>query len=123
MTSLQREQFKAQHVGSFTSEERLQSLDLMDRFNRPLRAFEISEASLRDRIAISSSEASTNMAEQSIKESKRVILLTAFAFVFLPLSLASSIFGMNVRQINNSGPSIAAFLVTANVLCSTTFGV
>ena len=66
--------------------------------------------------------------------------VTAFAFVFLPLSLASSIYGMvsalgcfqssrltqicqNVQQINESGHSISAFIVTAVALCMITFAV
>ena len=42
--------------------------------------------------------------------------VTVLAFVFVPISLASSIFGMNVQQINHSSHSIWAFVVTAVVV-------
>ena len=39
--------------------------------------------------------------------------MTFFAFVFVPISLASSIFGMNVQEINASGHSIWTFVLTS----------
>jgi hypothetical protein len=38
------------------------------------------------------------------------------AFVFIPINLASSVYGMNVQEINETGHSIWGFLVTASVL-------
>ena len=42
--------------------------------------------------------------------------MTILAFIFLPVSLASSIFGMNVQQINSTRSSIRAFVVNAIIL-------
>lgn len=39
--------------------------------------------------------------------------VTILAFVFIPINLASSIFGMNVQQINETGHSIWGFVVAA----------
>ena len=41
--------------------------------------------------------------------------VTILAFVYVPLNLATSIFGMNLQQLNQSGRSIWSFLVTAIV--------
>jgi hypothetical protein len=42
--------------------------------------------------------------------------VTVLAFVFIPTSLAASIYGMNVQEINNTGHSIWGFAVTALVM-------
>jgi hypothetical protein len=42
--------------------------------------------------------------------------VTVLAFVFIPTSLASSIYGMNLQEINNTGHSIWGFVVTALVM-------
>lgn len=42
--------------------------------------------------------------------------VTVLAFVFIPINLASSVYGMNVQEINGTGHSIWGFLVTASVL-------
>ena len=41
------------------------------------------------------------------------LTVTGLAFVFIPISLAGTVFGMNVQQINQTGPDISAFAVTA----------
>ena len=46
--------------------------------------------------------------------------MTFLAFIFLPISLAGTIFGMNVQQINESGPSISMLLATSIVLMIST---
>jgi hypothetical protein len=42
--------------------------------------------------------------------------VTVLAFVFIPMNLASSIFGMNVQQINKTGHSIELFIYTSVAL-------
>ena len=37
------------------------------------------------------------------------------AFIYVPLNLATSIFGMNIQQLNQSGKSLRVFLATASV--------
>lgn len=53
---------------------------------------------------------------ESLKQTKQAMLLTGLAAVYLPLSLATGLFGMNVREINDSSPRIWMFIVTLLVL-------
>ena len=71
---------------------------------------------VRGRSTLKESQKSIEMAEISIAESKRVRLLTILAFIFVPVSLTTSIFGMNIQQINQSGPSWWAVILTAVVM-------
>jgi Mg2+ and Co2+ transporter CorA len=41
--------------------------------------------------------------------------VTVLAFVFIPINLASSVYGMNVQEINDTGHKIWGFLVTTIV--------
>ncbi|KAI4647230.1 hypothetical protein J4E81_009723 [Alternaria sp. BMP 2799] len=68
--------------------------DIKEQFELRVQRMERAEAQLRDHMASRGISQSCRMAEMSIRESKRVMLLTALAFVFLPVSLASSIYGM-----------------------------
>ena len=43
------------------------------------------------------------------------ITVTVLAFVYIPLNLATSIFGMNLSELNGSGKNIRVFLCTAIV--------
>ena len=49
------------------------------------------------------------------------MLVTFLAFIYVPLNLATSIFGMNLQQLNNSGKHIWVFLITAIVALFLTF--
>ncbi|KAF2138973.1 uncharacterized protein K452DRAFT_78876 [Aplosporella prunicola CBS 121167] len=84
---------------------------------------ETSISSLKDRIELLSNLISTEssirsmaMASEQIAGSKRVRLLTVLAFIFLPISLASSIFGMNIQEINGTGKNIWWFVVISFAL-------
>ena len=46
--------------------------------------------------------------------------MTGLAFVFVPISLAGTIFGMNVQQINESGPDITVFVITSIAMAAFT---
>lgn len=48
------------------------------------------------------------------------MIVTILAFVYVPLNLATSIFGMNIQQLNESGKSLWVFLVTAFVTLAVT---
>jgi Mg2+ and Co2+ transporter CorA len=41
--------------------------------------------------------------------------VTVLAFVFIPINLASSVYGMNVQEINDTGHKIWVFVVTSIV--------
>lgn len=103
-------------ASNFDSNEKLLKRklnELQGKWERYVKELEMAESRLRDHIAILASQKSTEMAERSIAESKRVILcmldgyfsigpislsltspVTSLAFVFLPISLASSVYGM-----------------------------
>lgn len=49
-------------------------------------------------------------------------VVTVLAFIYVPLNLATSIFGMNIYQLNRSGQNISVFLVTALIALVVTGG-
>ena len=81
------------------------------------------EAEVRDhlqlqgsKLALMESKKSIEVSENQIHESKRVKIFTVLAFFYIPLNLATSVFGMNLQQLNRSGASIGVFLSTAGIL-------
>ena len=48
------------------------------------------------------------------------MIVTILAFIYVPLNLATSIFGMNIQQLNESGKSLWVFLLTAFVTLAVT---
>ena len=64
------------------------------------------------RLALLESHKSIELSSNQIDEGKRVKIITILAFFYVPLNLATSIFGMNLQQLNGSGTSIGAFLGT-----------
>ena len=68
------------------------------------------------------------MANMSIVESKRgiaeaesVTKLTELAFFFIPLTFSASIFSMQVKELNASRISIAAFFILATIITSASY--
>lgn len=49
-------------------------------------------------------------------------LVTILAFIYVPLNLATSIFGMNLQQLNKNGQNVSAFLATVIVALAVTGG-
>lgn len=45
------------------------------------------------------------------------------AFVFIPISLATSVFGMNIQELNSTGQPIWVFVVTAAVTLGIAFSI
>ena len=81
------------------------------------------EAEIRDhlqlqssKLALEESRKSIELSNNQIHESKRVKIFTVLAFFYVPLNLATSIFGMNLKNLNGSGTSIGVFLATAGTL-------
>ena len=50
------------------------------------------------------------------------MLVTVLAFIYVPLNLATSIFGMNIQQLNQNGQTIWVFFTTAVVALVLTGG-
>ena len=51
-----------------------------------------------------------------------MLVVTILAFVYVPLNLATSIFGMNIEQLNGSGQRLSVFITTAVVTLAVTGG-
>ncbi|MCJ1352630.1 MAG: hypothetical protein MMC33_002614 [Icmadophila ericetorum] len=74
------------------------------------------EAEIRESLLLQVGLLSLEEYGRSIEESKRVRILTILASIFIPVNLATSVFGMNVQEINGSGKNIWVFAVTAVAL-------
>lgn len=79
------------------------------------------EARTRDHLQVNASIKSLEESRRSIEEARSVKLITILAFFFIPTSLASSLFGMNIQEINKSGKHISTFIVTAVLMTSAAF--
>ena len=65
---------------------------------------------VQERIHIETGLASIRESRKSIEEAVSVKRLTRLAFIFVPLTYASSLFGMNIKEINGIGPKLWIFL-------------
>ncbi|KAL8887424.1 MAG: hypothetical protein Q9215_005002 [Flavoplaca cf. flavocitrina] len=72
--------------------------------------------------ALEESKKSIEVSNQQIQEGKRLKTFTILAFVYVPLNLASSIYGMNIQQLNGNGQSVWVFVVTAVIALFITAG-
>ncbi|KAK6338468.1 hypothetical protein TWF730_002531 [Orbilia blumenaviensis] len=65
---------------------------------------------------------SINEAKQSIAQSESVNKLTRLAFVFVPLTFAASLFGMNIRewQADDKIPKLKSFIIVSVAIAFTT---
>ncbi|KAK4501865.1 hypothetical protein PRZ48_007674 [Zasmidium cellare] len=88
----------------------------LEAFRVPVDELRSEDESLSTGLERRSTLRSLDMAKLSIAESKGTIRLTWLATIFIPISLASSIFGMNVREIDSATTPIWHFAVTAVVL-------
>jgi Mg2+ and Co2+ transporter CorA len=60
------------------------------------------------------------------QQAQRATLLTILAVIYLPLTFVTAIFGMNIKEINDSGPRfwvcIVGLLVIGGVTAASFFG-
>ncbi|KAL8802171.1 MAG: hypothetical protein Q9200_006679 [Gallowayella weberi] len=63
--------------------------------------------------ALEETKKSIELTNLQIQEGRRVKVFTVLAFIYVPLNLATSIFGMNLQQLNASGQPLRVFLITA----------
>lgn len=54
------------------------------------------------------------------KQAKRATLLTILAVIYLPLTLVTGIFGMNVKQINDATPELWACFIGLVIITGVT---
>jgi Mg2+ and Co2+ transporter CorA len=74
-----------------------------------LETFEI----LMGTIALLDSKQTQNQTRESLMQTKQAMLLSLLATAYLPLNLATSVFGMNLREMTGTGPRVWTFVVTA----------
>ncbi|GAW14488.1 hypothetical protein ANO14919_038910 [Xylariales sp. No.14919] len=72
------------------------------------------------RSSIKQAKISINQAKIALEESKRTKLVTVLAIFFVPISLSTSVFGMNIRELNENGQPIWVFLVTTIIIVAVT---
>jgi hypothetical protein len=67
---------------------------------------------IKDRVTRRATLLSPEESRKSIEMADSLKTLTQLAFIFVPLSLASSIFGVNVRQFGSGTAPLWTFIVT-----------
>ncbi|EPS38888.1 hypothetical protein H072_7363 [Dactylellina haptotyla CBS 200.50] len=76
------------------------------------------QQSVTDALNREAATESINEAKQSIIQSESVNKLTRLAFVFVPLTFATSVFGMNIRewQADDKVPRLTSFIIVSIVI-------
>lgn len=112
--------------GTFTThkewpKESLTSIEFLLQEGRTL------ETHVRDQLGLHVGSLALEDSRKSIEESKRSIKqanamgrITILAFFFVPFSLVTSFFGMNVKEISGSGSSLKTFLIVAGTFTAIT---
>jgi hypothetical protein len=75
------------------------------------------EQHARDDIQLNVGNLALRESRKSIHQADSIGRISFLAFVFLPLSLVISVFGMNIKQLTGSGASWKTFLISAGTLC------
>lgn len=78
---------------------------------------------LMSTLSIQDSQLSIAHSKTSLEQSQRGMQLTRLAFLYAPLSFLVGIFGMNLKELNGSGPSIWVCFVTLAVMVPLTWGI
>jgi hypothetical protein len=66
-----------------------------------------------DGMAVMMNNAMLLQTQQAISQAKKVTKLTLIAFIYIPLSFSTSLFGMNVTQLGTDGPSMLIWVATS----------
>jgi hypothetical protein len=93
------------------------------RQSRTLARGRILEQHFREALQMSTGNLSLQESRKSIQQADAVGRLSGLAFVFIPISLIMSFFGMNILEITGSGVTLWAFLVSLVVLCLLVIGI
>ncbi|KAH8650591.1 hypothetical protein BGZ60DRAFT_193086 [Tricladium varicosporioides] len=78
------------------------------------------ELHVRDTIQLNVSSLSLRESRRSITQADSIGRITFLAFIFLPLSLVTSFFGMNIQELTGNGFSWKVFGAVTAVLCTLT---
>ncbi|KAF7920443.1 hypothetical protein BELL_0187g00030 [Botrytis elliptica] len=76
------------------------------------------EQHVRDTLQMNVGNLSLKESRKSLEKANSLGRLSILAFVFLPFSLVTSFFGMNISEMTGSGASWKVFLIVAAILCS-----
>ncbi|EPE31166.1 Magnesium transport protein CorA, transmembrane region [Glarea lozoyensis ATCC 20868] len=94
--------------------------------NVVIRFYDRTVNNARTLLHISTRRMQARLTETSIEESRRSVQeaiavkqLTQLAFVFIPLSFVSSVFGMNLNELTGAGPHIWVYVTTSVCLVAT----
>ncbi|KAL2815040.1 hypothetical protein BDW59DRAFT_154055 [Aspergillus cavernicola] len=68
-------------------------------------------ASIERQAQLQTSELAAREAEETYKQARSMEKLTTIAWIYIPLSFSATFFGMNVAQLNDSGPNIGYFFL------------
>ncbi|KAK4890516.1 hypothetical protein LTR27_010797 [Elasticomyces elasticus] len=74
------------------------------------------EAFLMDTFQLLMSSLSVRDSQMSIEQARRATLITYLAFIYVPLSFVTGVFGMNIKEINGSYLSVWVCFVTLAVV-------
>ncbi|PVH79757.1 hypothetical protein DL98DRAFT_630268 [Cadophora sp. DSE1049] len=74
------------------------------------------EQHIRDAIQVNIGNLSLQESRKSIQQADSIGRISFLGFIFLPLSLVMSFFGMNIQQITGSGASYKTFLISSALI-------
>lgn len=117
--------YKIERTAHWNSSEEWPSLkgEILHQEDILVQTFQILHSTISIRESQTSIELARHMAEEahrSAVQARRGQLLTYLAFIYAPLSFVTSIYGMNVREINDSPLSVWVCFVALAVVISGT---
>ncbi|KAK3699788.1 hypothetical protein LTR37_016297 [Vermiconidia calcicola] len=101
-----------------TDDEPLEEVQAIDRFIDEMKIAIDSDVT---RLDIETAARNMILAEAAVRETRSGTTLTVLAVIFAPVSLAASVFGMNVQEVNATGHGIWIFLVCVFVSLALAF--
>jgi len=92
--------------------------DFQTRQDTLLAKARLLETHVRDTIQLNVGSLALQESRKSIQQANTVGRISFMAFVFIPLSLATSFFGMNISEWTGSGVSWRTFVIATVCLCA-----
>ena len=78
--------------------------DLRSRYTSVLEAGNRHEQMMRDAIQVDVATLSLEESRRAIQQSKEISMLTRLAFIFIPLTFTTGVFGMNIKPFEGGAP-------------------
>lgn len=88
-----------------------------ERYRTMIARARLLEQHVRDDIQLNVGNLSLQESRKSLQQADNVGRISVLAFIFLPISLVTSFFGMNIKQLTGSGVPWRTFLISARGLC------